>query len=336
MTTKIALVGYGAMGKIHAKHLTDLQEAGKLQFVGIADPLFEENQPQGLTVPFFSRYDDLISQMRPDGVIVATPTQTHFELVQEILPHCHVLVEKPIATTASEAEKLAEMAEQSPYMLFVGHAERFNPAMTHAIQLIESGRIGKIVSISTKRHNPFPVGRSTMGDVLLDLGSHDVDLVQLILDRQGLSLETANIQCVGVSSPRTPTEFLDHVIMFAQLDGIAVTVSTSWVDSERLRMIEIIGTGGKLDIDLAGREVIELPNTGGYDPSDQAAMMRFVGYGRRRIDPIPQVDKWPVELQDYAFVSAIEGELTMLATPHDGVVVVDSIEKALKSHRENF
>ncbi len=334
---KIAIVGLGTIGTIHLKHLLSLQEAGAVDLIGLADPkpskkAIELVGDAGLDIK--SDFKDLL-EYSPDGFIVATPTSLHATVANELLAHgASVLVEKPIALTESEAINMIDIAEKNKTLLRVGHAERFNPAFIHAMKYLP--RLGELTSISSIRHNPYPDGRAPMGDVILDLGSHDIDLIDVILREKGYSLHPENINAIGSSSLRTPTDLLDNVQVFAQVNKVSIHISTSWVDAVRLRKLELIGTKGKLVVDLFGREVEFFENKGGYDNADNAAMMRYVQYGRREIKPVENVDVWPIELEQRAFIDELNGKKTRLATPQEGLVVLQIALKASVTVRDNL
>ncbi len=326
---KIAIVGLGTIGTIHLKHLLSLQDANVVEVIGLADPKPSEKATElvgdvGLDIK--SDFKDLLEHS-PDGFIVATPTSLHASVANELLSKgVSVLVEKPIAMSEAEATSMISTAKKNKVLLRVGHAERFNPAFMHAMNYLP--KLGELTSISSMRHNPYPDGRAPMGDVILDLGSHDIDLINVILKEKGLSLEPNNIDAIGSSSLRTPTDLLDNVQVFAQVNKVSIHISTSWVDAVRLRKLELIGTKGKLVVDLFGREVEFFENKGGYDNADSAAMMRYVQYGRREIKPVENVDVWPIELEQRAFIDELNGKKTRLATPQEGLEVLRIAVKA--------
>ena len=128
---RIAVVGAGHMGSLHAQKVADLMQSDPmLELVGIADIRFERARAlaERLGVRAAVSAEELLDQA--DAVIVAVPTVSHFEVVQLALKaDCDVLVEKPIAATMAEGEELLEIAEARGRLLQVGHLEWFNKAM---------------------------------------------------------------------------------------------------------------------------------------------------------------------------------------------------------------
>jgi predicted dehydrogenase len=119
-------------------------------------------------------YRDLLG--RVDVVSIVTPTPTHFAIARDFLQaHAHVLVEKPVTETASEARALIELAAAHSLILQVGHLERFNAAILAAEPYLKAPRF-----IECQRLAPYKE-RGTDVNVVLDLMIHDIDIVQTIV-----------------------------------------------------------------------------------------------------------------------------------------------------------
>ena len=149
---KGCVIGVGAMGSNHVRVLHELQEEGKTKLVGIAD--VRENLVEEVAkkygVKWFTDYERLLEE-KPDFVIVAVPTKFHRKVAEDaVKTGCHILVEKPIAHTISEAKKIVEIAEKEGVQLMVGHIERFNPVVqevkerigTETVHLVGTVRVG--------------------------------------------------------------------------------------------------------------------------------------------------------------------------------------------------
>jgi predicted dehydrogenase len=99
-------------------------------------------------VPLYRTLDELIERDRPDGVILATPNQLHVEHALACLAAgVPTLLEKPIAPTVDEAEMLVGAVERSGVPLLIGHHRAHSPIMARARQLIDEGRLGKLVAV---------------------------------------------------------------------------------------------------------------------------------------------------------------------------------------------
>ena len=123
------------------------------QLVGVAD-VFENYARRfaaeecGGNVDAYPSARELIRHARPDVVHVLTPPATHFKAVLD-RPQagCHVLVEKPMATTPAETRALMEAAERSDKLLSVDHNYRFEPVIRQARKIFDTGTIGRLVSV---------------------------------------------------------------------------------------------------------------------------------------------------------------------------------------------
>ena len=144
--TRIAVAGAGYIGQAHmgvaAASATCLLSA-------VVDPspaAVETARRAG--VPLYASLDELIAKDRPDGVILATPNPLHVpQALQCIAAGLPTLLEKPIAPTVAEAERLVQVAEAKAARLLIGHHRAHSPIMAKARQVIESGQLGKLVTV---------------------------------------------------------------------------------------------------------------------------------------------------------------------------------------------
>ena len=170
---RTAVIGVGHLGKQHARIHATLAGEGCSQFVSVCDiddPRANEIAQQH-NVRAVANWQTLIGSV--DAVSLAVPTESHCEIGCALLEAgIHVLVEKPIAPTLDEADRMIAAANQSGAILQVGHAERFNPAMI-ALQ----PHVRSPVYFEIHRIGQF-TARSLDIDVVLDLMIHDLDIVQ--------------------------------------------------------------------------------------------------------------------------------------------------------------
>jgi predicted dehydrogenase len=179
-TIKIGIIGLGRMGSYHASVCTLLSDT---ELVAIAEP--EKNNWKSIAPHILktSDYKELFAYV--DGFIIAVPTDLHYTITKEcLLAGKHVLLEKPLTKTRSEAEELFRIAREKKRALHVGHVERFNGAVQelkkiiHKPYLIESQRIG-----------PFSP-RVKNDSVILDLMIHDLDIILGLVDSTVASAKT--------------------------------------------------------------------------------------------------------------------------------------------------
>ncbi len=166
----VAVVGYGVMGKHHAKIYAALPDAN---LVAIVDP-DKRRRAEAVTRharPVYSDTTTMLKRERIEAVSLAAPTSTHFELAKELLEAgIHVLVEKPVATSVAHAQQLAEISRRLGLVLQVGHITRFYSA----VQLL-SEHIQQPYLLEARRLSPK--ARIKDVGVILDLMIHDIDIV---------------------------------------------------------------------------------------------------------------------------------------------------------------
>jgi predicted dehydrogenase len=143
---RIAVAGAGYIGRAH---MAVAQQSGTCTLSAIVDP---SSAAQALAfqagVPLYRTVEELLERDRPDGVILATPNQLHVEHALTCLAAgVPTLLEKPIAPTVDAAEALVREVERCGVPLLIGHHRAHSPIMARARQLIDEGRLGKLVAV---------------------------------------------------------------------------------------------------------------------------------------------------------------------------------------------
>lgn len=186
-STKIVIVGLGLVGRRHADAIQQIADAVLVGVVDTSEAALAYARESGTAC-----VDDLATafdRFSPDGVILSTPTPLHVEqgnfCVQQ---KCPVLIEKPLATSATEAEGLIADAEQLDVPVLVGHHRRYNPLIQKARALIEEGIVGNIRSVHAQcwlykpdhyfEEAPWRT-RSGAGPLSVNL-VHDIDLLRYL------------------------------------------------------------------------------------------------------------------------------------------------------------
>lgn len=184
---RLAVVGAGLMGRRHIEHVVATPSAS---LAAIVDPTDAAKAlAQHHAVPWFADFSDLIATQKPDGVIFATPNQLHvangLDAVAAGLP---ALIEKPIADDLAAAARLVAAAEAARVPLLIGHHRRHNPMIQSAKAIVDSGKLGRIVSVHgffwlLKPDDYFDVAwrrEQGAGPILTNL-IHDIDLLRYLV-----------------------------------------------------------------------------------------------------------------------------------------------------------
>jgi predicted dehydrogenase len=186
---RVVVVGVGHMGRLHAAKVAERARAGGgVELVGVSDVDSDRARSVAAELHCIAESDARRLFGRADAAIVAVPTVHHFEQCSAALAAgLDVLIEKPIAATLPEADRLVALATQHGRVLQVGHQEWFNAAMRVVRKRITAPRFAEI-----HRLGPFPE-RGTDVDVVRDLMIHDIEILQQLLGQ-----EPERVDAVGV------------------------------------------------------------------------------------------------------------------------------------------
>jgi predicted dehydrogenase len=232
---RCAVVGAGYLGRFHAQKYAALPDC---ELVGIADPApaARARLEAELGVTAHADHRDLLG--RVDAVSIATPTPLHHAVACDFLAGgTHVLVEKPIATTAQEARELIALAAAKRLVLQVGHLERFNPVIRAVTDVLSQPRF-----IESNRLAPFKP-RGTDVSVVLDLMIHDIDLIEHIVRSP-----IATIDAIGAPVFTDEIDIANARIRFA--NGCVADVTASRISLKAERKLRVFQADAYLSIDL--------------------------------------------------------------------------------------
>lgn len=245
---KVAIIGCGSMGR---NHLRVCQTMKTLDVVALVDPRIDQavNLCKPENVSCFDSVEDLIAAgLSVDAAIVATPTNTHFQVASLLLSNSvHVLLEKPIASSVKEGLALCQLAKQQSVILQVGHIERFNPVFLKARSLVGEGSIGDLVCSSSKRVGLYPP-RIADADIAVDLAVHDIDLANLIFDAKPVTV-TAN-RARNLLEDRD-----DSIELLLQYERGSAFIQANWITPVKVRQFEVTGTKGFMKIDFLTQKI---------------------------------------------------------------------------------
>lgn len=240
---RIAVVGVGYMGRLHAEKLAALAKEGVLVFAGVCDVDVARagEIAAKLGAPLLDSLERVIDAA--DAACVAVPTVEHARVAGRLLDaRLDVLVEKPIATSREDARRLIERAQASGRILQVGHIERFSrafrairPALTRP-RFIEAHRIG-----------PYPA-RATDVSVVLDLMIHDLDIVAELAGH-----EVDRVEAVGVPVLSQTEDIANARLRL--MNGCIVNLTASRVSLERLRKVRLFQSDAYVSIDLGENKI---------------------------------------------------------------------------------
>ena len=233
---RLAVIGYGRLGKVHARLVQSLPN---VQLMGVVEPLAEAIPAvtADLNLPTFAHHQQLAGNI--DAAIVATPTTTHFDVAVDLLRQgLHVFVEKPITPTAGQARTLAAEAQARRLVLQVGHVERFNPALRAARPHCQQP-----CYIEASRTSGYTCRSIDIG-VVLDLMIHDLDVILSLVPAS-----VVHIQAVGAAVFGPYEDMAQARLTFA--NGCVANLTASRVSRVAERNMRIFHREGMAAIDFA-------------------------------------------------------------------------------------
>ena len=295
---RVAAIGVGSLGRHHGRNYAELAAEGRVEMVGVCDA----NAETAATIAAdnkcasFTNWRELIGKV--DAVSVATPTETHCEITCAFLEAgVHVLVEKPIALTLDEADKIIATAEKSGAKLMVGQLERFNPAMV-ALR----PHITKPLYFEIHRVSPFP-NRSLDVDVVLDVMIHDLDAIQWLV---GENVKVSEIRAVGIPVISDKVDAANARIEFE--NGAVANITASRIGTDKIRKTRFYQTGSYVVLDYGTK----FASVTSLNP-DAAHPLLGISINRLQIDDVE-----PLRAEITAFLDSVEQDAQPPVTSEDG------------------
>lgn len=305
---RVGVIGTGAMGRNHVRVLASLPGA---ELVGIHDVLASaaEAAAREHGARVFARLPDLLGEI--EAAVLATPTTLHAEMGCQLLGRgLHVLVEKPLAGSLEEADRLAAQAAAAGRVLAVGHVEFFNPAVQALLGLgIPPG------FVEVQRLAVF-TPRSLDVDVVLDLMIHDLQILHAL---DPAPVREVRATGIAVLSPRV--DIANARVELAS--GCVANLTASRVSAERVRKLRSFLPSRYYSLDYHAQQIhgyrLEQGDSGRRIVPDNLAV--------RQAEPLRR------ELE--SFVAACRGEPAPLVGGREGrqaletaLAVVDAIGRA--------
>ena len=317
---RVLVVGVGAMGWNHVRVCSEI---GVL--CGVCDQNISETDrvAEEFGVPGFYEVDDAVGELKPDGVIIATPTFTHYDIASKLIDHgINVLIEKPISDDIQKAQDLVDKARNMDLVLAVGHIERHNPVISAAKKNISEGKWGDVVTISTRRVSNFP-GRIRDVGVILDLGIHDIDNATFLMGSNPISV-------YAVGGSLNDIEYEDHATMMIEFEnGNNAIVEVNWITPMKVRTVSLTCEKGFVELDYMSQEIFASSSVfvDPENPNQFPANLEI----HRELVPVDGAEPLRLEIED--FVNCIEGaeHRTPLVDGEQGIVALRVAIAALES-----
>jgi predicted dehydrogenase len=315
----IAVVGLGYWGPNLVRNLHELPEADVVMVCDRREETFDRIHRRYPTIPATTRYEDVLENPRVDAVAIATSVSTHYALGRQALEAGkHVFVEKPLAASTEEAASLARLADERGLVLMPGHTFLYSPPVNKIRDLIATGELGEIYSISTSRVN-LGLHQPDVS-VVWDLGPHDFSILRYWLGETPSNVGALSRGCILPDSPDVAFITLQYP------SGTIANVELSWLAPSKLRRTTVIGSRKMVVYDDTGIEPVRIFDSGVMLPDPETFGEYKLTYRTGDIvsPRIEAAEPLYLEMQD--FCSAIVDGSEPRSSAQLGIDVVQMIE----------
>jgi predicted dehydrogenase len=329
---KAAVIGAGHLGKEHSRIYSEMPE---VSLVGVVDTNKDAGEAvaQRCKTRYYSSFKEILDKVDVASVVV--PTKSHYGITKELLNNgIHVLVEKPMTGTVSEAEDLIKLGRQNSVILQPGYIERFNPAL-EAIKKLDVS----LKFIECHRLSPFTFRSADIG-VVLDLMIHDIDII-LYLSKS----KVKKIDAVGVNVIANKEDIANARIQFE--NGCVANITASRVSFEPMRRIRLFSENSYISLDYQKQEAliykkspkltlksIDIENKG---VSNITELKNFSFGDMLKIERIKMNNQEPLKKELESFIDCVKNDKQPVVSGEEGIkaikiadVIREEINKNLK------
>lgn len=232
---KIGVIGYGYWGPNLVRNFFETTDCVVKTVADLRPDRLAVLKKHYPSIGVTTEVDYLLDDRRIDTLVIATPVSTHFPLVQKALQlGKHVLVEKPMASSYSQALELVDLAKKKNRILMVDHTFLYTDAVRKIKKLIEIGEIGKLRYFDSTRTNLGLFQQDI--NVLWDLAAHDISILLYLVKAKPLSVQTS-----GISHTKNKVENIAFVTIKYKT-GFIAHFNCSWSSPVKIRLILIGGS----------------------------------------------------------------------------------------------
>jgi predicted dehydrogenase len=270
--------------------------------------------------------DDLVHDKEIDAIVVATPVHLHYDLgMRSLLAGKHTFIEKPMAPSATQCNELVELARKKKLTLMVGHTFIYSTPVRRIKEIVDSGEIGEIQYISSRRLNLGLFQKDI--NVAWDLAPHDISIILYLLGRPPVS-----INCQGKAHVNRDIEDVTNMSLNFDNGGFAI-IHSSWLDPNKVREMVIVGSKKMIVYnDNEPLEKIKIFDKRVEAPPHYDTFAEFqysYHYGDAYIPYLKQVEPLKVETQH--FLDCIRSGSKPETSGLDGLRVVQILEASSQS-----
>jgi len=272
------------------------------------------------------KFDHVVNTAEIDAVAIATPTRLHYEMAKKTLrAGKHAFIEKPMTSSVTEAEELIELAGEKKLTLMVGHTFVYSSAVRKIKEIVDSGELGEILYISSRRLNLGLFQKNI--NVAWDLAPHDISIILYILNEAPVS-----VNCQGKAHVHPKVEDVTNMTLNFR-NGSLATIQSSWLDPNKVRETTFVGQKGMLVYDdLQTSEKLKIYDKRIEIPPYYDTFADFhysYHYGNMYSPYVEEVE--PLKTECRHFLDCIKSGAKPESSGLEGLKVVQILEAATKS-----
>ena len=334
---RVAVVGAGAFGRNHLRVLRELQRAGlAAELVGVVDrdATVAQAAAQKYGIASFGSVAEMLaSGAAPDAMCVCVPTVHHADVAGELLPAgIDLLIEKPLAASLEDADRILGLAREHGRVVQVGHLERFNPAVLAARE-----HVNRPMFFESHRLSIF-TPRSLDVDVVLDLMIHDLDLVLSLVKNA-----VREVRAVGLPVLSRKVDIANVRLEFE--NGCIANFTASRVSTEQVRKLRFFQPRQYLSLDFARKDLLMIDVSEAaaaaaamLDPGQFTKLAEAAGQhpsAGLSLRKLPVAEGEPLRLEIESFLHAVRTRVAPEVTGEDGRVALAlalEVNRAIAEH----
>ena len=197
---RVGVIGVGWFGTVHCRAIADHPQLELAALCDASEERFAEMAREHGVARTCTDYRELVDDPEIDALAVVTPWDHHAApTLAGLAAGKHVLVEKPMASTVEDCQRMCDAARDAEAILMVGHICRFNPRYVSAKREIDAGRIGKVVAINARRNVPAQWVIDQLDSIgpILHTCSHDTDMMLWLTGARVVSTYAQTVNTLG-------------------------------------------------------------------------------------------------------------------------------------------
>lgn len=311
---RAGVIGAGTMGR---NHIRVYSEMSNIELAAIADSDLEilSRSAALYSIKGYVDYKEMIAKEKLDLVSIAAPTNLHFSIAKKVMERgINTLIEKPLASSIEEGRELISFAKDRGVILGVGHVERYNPVVNELKERIAGGILGKIFQITIRRIGPFPDRIKDVG-VLLDLSTHDIDLLYYLTEAKA-------VRACTESSRYLHEKYEDLAVSTLRFsNGIIGVLIENWLSPLKVREVVVNGEMGMLVADLLTQDLFFYENN--YLRGEWESLNIFRGMSEGNMTRFHLQKGEPLRLELAAFAEAVLKQQAFRPNGEDGLKALE-------------